>query len=513
MVESRTNKSIKNSIVALVYYLINLILQFFSRKIFIDHLGTEILGLNTTLSNLLQFLNLAELGIGTAIACTLYKPLFNKDQATIIEIISLQGWLYRRIAYIISGGALFLMCLFPWIFAKTPLPIWYAYMSFIALLTSALLSYFVNYRQILLSADQKDYKILYSYKSVILIKVLFQIIVVKYFNYGYIWWCILEVIFAFIASYALNKTILRFYPFLKTSISKGAQLRSKYPEIITKVKQIFFHKIAGFTLTQTSPLIIYAYTSLTLVALYGNYMLIITGATTLMAAIFNSMNAGVGNLVAQGDKQNILKVFNELFSIRFLISCVVCFAFYTLTPSFITLWLGSEYLMSNNILILMIAIMYINITRTSIDVYLNAYGLFRDIWAPITEAILNIGMSILLGYLFGITGILSGVLLSLIAIVFIWKPYFLFRSGFKISIIQYINMYIKHIIAAILTYIVTVTIIKHITINPTDSFAALAYSAAIYITIFSIILLALLYVLSSGLRDFIHRLLSIIKTQ
>ena len=93
--DSRTSKSIKNSSVALVFYFINLILQFFSRKIFLDYLGAEVLGLNTTATNLLQFLNLAELGVGAAIACTLYKPLAEKDTDTINEIVSLQGWLYR----------------------------------------------------------------------------------------------------------------------------------------------------------------------------------------------------------------------------------------------------------------------------------------------------------------------------------------------------------------------------------------------------------------------------------
>ena len=77
--ESRTEKSMRNAQIAFLYYCINLILQFFSRKIFLDHLGTEVLGLNTTATNLLQFLNLAELGIGSAIACTLYKPLFDRD--------------------------------------------------------------------------------------------------------------------------------------------------------------------------------------------------------------------------------------------------------------------------------------------------------------------------------------------------------------------------------------------------------------------------------------------------
>ena len=68
--QSRTAKSIKNSSVGLIFYFISLALQFFSRKIFLDRLGADVLGLNTTATNLLQFLNLAELGVGAAIACT-----------------------------------------------------------------------------------------------------------------------------------------------------------------------------------------------------------------------------------------------------------------------------------------------------------------------------------------------------------------------------------------------------------------------------------------------------------
>ena len=108
---SRTSKSIRNSKVALIYTFFNSILSFFSRKIFLDHLGTEILGLNTTAVNILQFLNLAELGIGTAVTFTIYKPLFEKDYESVNEIVSVQGWLYRRIAWWMIGGALVAMCL------------------------------------------------------------------------------------------------------------------------------------------------------------------------------------------------------------------------------------------------------------------------------------------------------------------------------------------------------------------------------------------------------------------
>ena len=150
---SRTQKGIKNSKVAMLYYILSMALGFISRKVFIEHLGADVLGLNSTAQNLLGFLNLAELGIGSAIAFTLYKPLAENDHHTIREIITVQGWLYRKISTIVAIGAIVLMCFFPLIFKSMDLPIWYAYASFGIYLYSSLLTYYTNYKQIILSAN------------------------------------------------------------------------------------------------------------------------------------------------------------------------------------------------------------------------------------------------------------------------------------------------------------------------------------------------------------------------
>ena len=510
--DSRTSKSIKNSLVALAFYFINLLLQFFSRKVFLDYLGAEILGLNTTATNLLQFLNLAELGIGPAIACTLYKPLLERDTTTINEIVSLQGWLYRRIAWIVIAGSLMLTAFFPLIFAKMPLPLWYAYASFGVLLVSALLSYFVNYKQIVLSADQKEYKIRYSYKAAMLVKILCQLLAIEYLSDGYIWWLILEVVFAIIASVVLEHTIKRSYPWIITDLRKGKALSRKYPNILKKVKQLFFHKIGSFALTQISPIIIYAYTTLTIVALYGNYMLVILGIQTLMAAIFNSMNAGIGNLVAEGNHERIFSVFEELFSVRFLFTSVMCFGVFILTPSFITLWIGKEYVMDSITLLLMTAILFINLSRTTVDTYINAYGLFSDIWAPAVETAINIGMSVLLGYFFGLQGVLLGVLISLLLIIFCWKPYFLFRKGLRLPLRIYVVLYIKHLAVAIfcaaLIYSIFGQVMSFYPVNGIFSF--LLYGGSMVI-VYAVLLMLLLCLIGQGIRDFVRRMARMVR--
>lgn len=170
MNESRTSKSIKNAQASLIYYFIQLLLGFFSRKVFFDYLESEILGLNTTAANLLGFLNLAELGIGMSVGYFLYKPLYDHNTETLNKIIALQGWIYRRIAYIIIILACILMSFFPWIFEKSPLPLWYAYVTFGVLLFSSMLGYFANYRQILLQADQKSYKVQRITQGAIIVK-------------------------------------------------------------------------------------------------------------------------------------------------------------------------------------------------------------------------------------------------------------------------------------------------------------------------------------------------------
>ena len=482
---SRTANSIRNAKVALIFYCVNLILQFFSRKVFLDYLGAEVLGLNTTAQNLLGFLNLAELGIGAAVSYNLYSPLFNEDKQAINDIVSIQGWLYRRIAFIVRTGACVMICFFPLIFAKAEVPLWYTYGTFLALLVSALLGYFVNYRQIVLSADQKEYKVTYCLKGGMAVKTIMQIIAIYTLTNGYLWWLVIEVVSAFIIAWILNRTIRREYPWLSPDLKKGDKLRLKYPQIITKTKQLFFHKIGGFVLSQTSPLIIYAYASLTLVAIYGNYMLIIMGVTSLMNALFNGIGSSVGNLVAEGDKKKIKEIYWKITFIRMWIASSICFVIYMCGNSFISLWIGERFLLPQMPFIILITNAFITLTRTN-DVFLAAYGLYQDIWSPIMEAILNLGLSVLLGFYWGLTGILTGVCISLLIVICCWKPYFLYTVGFKEKIGEYVQRYIKYIGIILLSMGMCETLIHSIIEECINSYITWFFYCLLFLCIYGI---------------------------
>lgn len=432
----RTSKVLKNAKISLLFVLVLLFLNFISRSVFINSLGPEILGLNTIATNLIGFLNLAELGISAAIASSLYKPLAENNKKDIAEIIAVQGWMYKKIAYIIMISAIFLMFFFPIIFKKTELPLWYAYSIFGVLLLSSLLTYFITYKQVLLVADMKEYKLIFVIKGAQILKIIFQILALIYLTNSFFYWVILELIYGISSAMILKKIIEEEYPWLNINKSEGRKLKDKHQYIIKHTKQLFFHKFSAFVLMQTTPIVIFAYASLTMVSIYDNYMMIVIGIVSLTTAVFSSLQPAIGNLVATKKTKEVLNFFYEYASLRFWLASVVCVVFYFQSNSFISLWVGEEFILEKNVFLCFVIYLFLSLTRV-VDPFIYAYSLYGDIYAPILEAFINLTLSIVLGYLFGLQGILIGVIVSLLIIIFFWKPYYVFNNGFSLGVMGY----------------------------------------------------------------------------
>ena len=225
--ESRVKKSLLNARVNLIFYFLTLVLSFFSRKIFLDTLGADFVGLSGTLQNLLGFLNLAELGISTAIGYVLYKPLFDHDEEKITEIISVFGYLYRWIGFVILGAGLVLACFLPLIFPNTQFEMGIIFFAYFAFLASSLIGYFANYKQTLLGADQKNYVVTAYFQTATIIKTLIQM-ASAYYTGSYYLWVVIELAFGIIYSFILNWKINQVYPWLKSEVRLGKQLFKKY---------------------------------------------------------------------------------------------------------------------------------------------------------------------------------------------------------------------------------------------------------------------------------------------
>lgn len=501
--ESRVKKSLLNARVNLIFYFLTLALSFFSRKIFLDCLGADFVGLTGTLQNLLGFLNLAELGISTAIGYVLYKPLFDHDEAKINEIISVFGYLYRWIGRIILGAGCILACFLPLIFPDTQFELGIIFFAYFAFLTSSLIGYFANYKQTLLGADQKNYVVTAYFQTATIVKTLIQM-ASAYYTGSYYLWIVIELAFGIIYSFILNWKINQVYPWLRSEVKQGKLLFKKYPEVMKYTKQLFVHKIGGIVQNQTTPFLTYAFVSLQMVAYYGNYTIITDKINSLISNLLDSTGAGVGNLIAEGKKEKAIGVFWELISIRFFISGIFSFALFNLLPAFISLWIGKEYILPENILILLIISFFISITRGATDQFIFGYGLFYDTWAPITESIIYIVIAIIGGHFYGLGGIIMGGIISRTIIIGIWKPYFLFSKGFQMPIWKYWINWLKYLFLIIIPFPILTYFIRNYNYQLNNWSNWILFAIIITIS-YSALCYILLFIGTKGMRSFSKR--------
>lgn len=501
----RVHKSIMNAKVNLLFYFLSLILAFFSRKIFLDCLGAEFIGLTGTLGNILGYLNLSELGITASIGFFLFKPLQEEDHQKIDEILSLLGYLYWWIGGIIFAGGFIISLFFPLIFAKASINMAVIYFSFYSLIGSALIGYFINYRQQLLYSDQKGYVVAIYFQSANLLKTILQIFLAYYYRNLFIWIGV-EFLFSIIGCIILNWKIDKEYPWLNVDKRRGKQLLKHYPEIITKTKQVFIHKIKDFVLKQSDGLFIFFFVSLQTVAFYGNYMIIIKKLISFFGAASGDIGSSIGNLVAEGNKSNILKVFWEFTTIQHAIAATLCFSLYILLEPFVAHWLGTEYIMDHRILVLLIIYTYITNSRNSVDNFNFAYGLYADTWSAWAELIINVTITIIYGLRWGIIGILLGKIVSLLAIVVLWKPYYLFSAGFKESITNYWKHVLKNYAVSAFSIGISLLTVRFVPLNPYNSIIEWVGYAITGMVIFLTIELTTNILFVKGARDIVQRI-------
>ena len=500
----RVHRSVMNIKVGMLFYILSLFLAFFSRKVFLDCLGAEFIGLTGMLMNIMSFLSVAELGIGTSIVYFLYKPLQEDNHEKINDVMSMLAYLYRCIGFFIGGIGLIISLFFPWWFShlSTGLPL--VYFAFYSFLATSMSGYIFNYKQLLVSANQKQYLVNAYFQTIALIQSLSQILLAYYYRNLYLW-VVVGLIFTIIGIIVFNYRIRQLYPWLKISLKEGRRNLRQYPEVLKKTRQIFVQKIKNFILYKSDEILVGAFVSVVQVAYYGNYTIIINKLNFLVNILSDGMSAGIGNLIAEGNERNTMKVFWELTAIRFFILGIIIFGLLLFIQPFITCWLGDKYRLDNLIVYLMIFHIFIMLSRGVVEMYISACGLFSDVWTAWTELILNLSITLCLAPFLGIAGILLGKIISVFFIAFFWKPFFLFSSGLHQKVSIYWRGMASYYIIFALFLSITAYIEMSFTNHNLETFSKLILlGSIIYIPLITLYFLSLLY-LTNGMKYFIAR--------
>lgn len=436
---SRTSNAVRNIKYAIIGQMLGILVSFVGRLAFVKILSVEYLGLSGLFTNILSILHLAELGVGTSINYSLYKPLANKDEKKISALMLI----YKK-AYTIIGTLIGLLgiSLTPFLhYLVKDLPnIPNIRLIYILFVLNSALSYFFTYKRALIIADQKRYiATLYRYGLFIVLTIV-QIIAL-YITRDFFMYLGLQLLFTLLENILISHKADKLYPFLKIYKREILSKEDKV-QIKRNVMGMICHRIGGVVVNGTDNVLIAKLVGIVSVGLYSNYLLIYNSLNTVYGLLFQSLTASVGNLAATEDSEKSENVFNIISFAGFWIYGFSSICLLNLFNPFISIWLGKEFLFSISIVLVISINFYLYGMRKSVLTFHSAYGLY---WfgksKPLFEAFINLVASILLGSKFGSIGILIGTAMSTLTTCFWVEPYILYKYGFKKTVVPYFIKY------------------------------------------------------------------------
>lgn len=424
-----SKNAVRNALTNIFGQVLILVLNFISRKIFLLILDTNHLGISGLFSSVITILSLAELGMGTAIAFSLYKPLVDKDNELILSLMSLykKGYRFIGIFILVIGAAIT-----PFVMYMTEVEIEIPHLKWIYILfvVNASVSYFYSYNRTLIVADQKEYRLAaIDYVSKLAL-ILFQMAILV-LTKNYILYLFMQIVMTFVQNYLVYRKVTKLYPILLSSDVK--QIPERVLEEIKKnTLAMMLYKLAVVIVSGTDNLIISKSLGTIWVGLYSNYSMVILSVQTICSKMVSSVTASIGNIVAEGNKERSYQVYEIMQYVCFVVYGMCTVVLFVLLNPFIELFLGEEYLISDSTIAIVLLNFYLLGMQGASASLRDAQGIFwQGKLRPLAQGILNLVLSLILVYFMkNLTAVFLGTVISRVMTVTWFDPYVVHKYGF-----------------------------------------------------------------------------------
>lgn len=426
----RKENSIKNISFVLVGQVANLIIGFITRKIFVLFLAREYLDLNGLFTNVISVLSLAELGMGSAMVFSLYEPLAKRDTQKIQALMGFYSKAYKLIALVVlTAGIAIYPFLDIFMGAEKPQNIANVNRFYFLYLANSVISYLWAYKRSLILADQKNF-ILVLYKQVLFFALNVVQVLLLIFTGSFLFYMIAQVLNTVVENLLVSRKADQMYPYIRHRQGISLDRESKH-SIFKNLRALVYHKVGDVMISSTDNILISMLVGMSWVGLYNNYYMVLGALNTIIAQIFNSITATVGNLsVSEGEDQSYC-VFKRILFANFWMMAFCTITLLVEIQPFVDLWLGQAFWLPTATIIILGIKFYLTGLRKTVLMFRDAMGLFwYDRYKPIAEVILNLVASILLAKPFGISGVFAGTVVSTLLTSFWIEPYILYRRGF-----------------------------------------------------------------------------------
>lgn len=422
----RTKYSFINMMVGLGGQMVNMVLAFVSRMVFIQYLSAEYLGVNGLFTNILGMLSLAELGIGGAIVFSLYGPVAEDDRDEICRLMNLYKWLYRLIAVVVLVIGLALLPFLDY-FIKGEQQIEHMQAIYLMYLANSVISYLLSYKNSILLTNQRMYVRTIYEQAFHFLQIIVQIVVLI-LTHNFILFLTVQILEQILVNYLVARRVDREYPYLKDQ--KGFPSKERCRVIWKNVWAMSLHRLGGAVVTGTDNLLMSAFVGLASVGIYSNYKLVISNANILLNKVYNAFTGSIGNLGATESRERIYEIYRALDFFNFMLYGYVAAGFLVMFNPFIRVFFGEEYLFRQSIVLVLVIDFYITGMRQINLQFRTTMGLFwYDRYKPLFEIIINLAVSIWGVLRFGVAGIFIGTIASSLLTCFWIEPYVLMRYG------------------------------------------------------------------------------------
>ena len=453
---SRTKQSLKNIFSGIFSQIVLAAISFLTTRLIKFNLGFEYLGLNGVFSNIIAFMGLTELGIGSAIVFALYKPLTENDTTLICSIMRFYRNAYRIISVVVLliGFAIIPFLRF---FVKTTLSMNYIRGIFLLFVFNSSTSYLLSYKRNIIFADQKNY-ILTIYTLIFTIITKIGQLVIFIFTKSYVLYLLVNILCTIGLNIVIYIKADKLYPYLKEK--KVARLSNKVKEMLkTKIKALFLHSIGSFCVAGTDNILISYYLGVSAVGKYGSYITIVTLVTTFTNQLYDGISSSVGNFLVEKNSNQKYDLFKKIEFINTFITIFVSVCLAVLLTPFVSLWLGEDSVLTNQIVYLIVFSNFLSFSRKPIGSIKTAAGLFeQDRFAPLIESFINLVTSCILANFLGLAGIVLGTIISTIAVPIWLAPNIVYKNVFQKKVFPYFITILSNLfISTILIFIIQFT--------------------------------------------------------
>ena len=465
MTNSRKKNVIKNSFASFILKIVNMIMQFILRTVFIYYLGKEYAGVSTLFTDILNVLSLFDLGVTSALIYSLYKPLAENDAKKVSAIIDYNKRIFLVIGSLIILFGVMLTPFLKYIVKDIPNITEDIRLIFIIYVLSTASSYFLVYKSTLIVADQKLRVRSYINAVFMIIECIISIFLIIFLR-SFIAYLIAHLFFVILNNLVTNYIANKLYKDIL--IYKKERLTKAEKRAITKnMFALGIYKVSGVLVFSADSIVISAFLGTKEVAIIGSYNLIINSIRTMIESVAESAKSSVGNLSIKATEKDQEDVFSTINFIAFWggVFCSTCFIV-LLKPFINNIWLNKSFSLSMKIISVLVLNFYISVMVYPVEVFRTANGLFiQGKYRPAAMAIINIILDIVLVKKMGILGVLLATTFSRLMTQVWFDPYLIYKFVFKSKVREYYKDYLKKLVQMLLICLLGYFLSEFINVN------------------------------------------------